>query len=158
MRRNDLVAGIYIGALVALAALVTAVSMKDVLESHHDEKFLAWAGMAVLTLLLGRLAVRLPLRQFRISMSDIFLFATAAIFGPALATLNGALDGYAASAHARGAWYKRLFNTASMALSMNLSSWLFVKTSPANGLPVLHSALDYMFPLVLMAGAQYLLN
>jgi hypothetical protein len=160
MRRNDFVAGVYIGSLVAAGGFALVLSLRETISDAHDSRILAWAGLAVLTIALGRLAVRLPFRQCRVSVSDVFLFASAVLFGPGPATINAALDGYAASARAGGTWYKRLFNTASMALSINLSSHLFASTSPAHGLqvPGPHSAIDYLLPLALMAVAQYALN
>jgi hypothetical protein len=159
-RRNDFVAGIYIGALVAAGGVALTLSLRESLTSAHDSRILMWSGLAVLTLAFGRLAVRLPFRQCRLSLSDVFLFASAVMFGPALATINAAVDGYASSASSSRSWYKRLFNTASMALSINLSSHLFASTSPSRGLPVPgpHSVLDYLVPLSLMVLAQYLLN
>jgi len=159
-RRNDLVAGIYIGFLVTAGGLALALSLRETFTDEQGARILAWSGLAILTLALGRLAVRLPFRQCRLSLSDVFLFASAVLFGPALATINAAVDGYAASARAGGTWYKRLFNTASMALSINLSSHLFASTSPEHGLPVPgpHSVLDYLLPLALMALTQYVLN
>jgi hypothetical protein len=153
-------AGVYIGCVATAGAGLVAWSLARIVESGLTPRLYAWSAVAVLTLLVGRLSIRTPVRGCRVSFSDAFLFLSIVVFGPAFATLTGAMDGLAASARRRGAWFKTLFNTGSMALSTHLSARLFEWAVPGGGLwgDPASAAADYLVPLVLVAAGQYALN
>jgi hypothetical protein len=160
LRTGDMRAGVYIGGVATAGAGLVAWSLGRVFEEGITPRFLAWSALAVLTLLVGRLSVRVPVRDCRVSFSDAFLFVAIVVFGPAFATLTGTLDGLAASARCRRAWFKTLFNAGSMAISTHLAARLFEGAVPEGGLwgaPEV-AAPDYMAPLVLAAAAQYAVN
>src|SRR5437899_121611 len=98
-RRSELPAHLYVGAVGAAGAALFGLSLKSALTvGQPTGDALVWSGIAVLTLLAGRLSIRLPLPRCIVSFSDALIFLTALLFGPELATLTGALDGYSSSA------------------------------------------------------------
>ncbi|MGH9750622.1 MAG: hypothetical protein ACRD6R_11945 [Candidatus Polarisedimenticolia bacterium] len=160
MRGSELKAGVFIGGVAVVGAALIGKSFFEAAGEWGTARGLAWAAIALLTVFLGNLAVRIPVRECKVSFSDAFLFLSVVLFGPALATLTGALDGMAASTRRRGTWFKRVFNTASIAITTNLSARLFEATAPHDGLwgDGGFSPLDYLGPLLLVTVAQYAIN
>jgi len=146
----------YIGAVAAGAALLLGSSLGHIVRGAHDKHLLAWAVLAVLTLVAGRLSVRLPLPSCIVSVSDALIVLTVLLCGPDLATLTGALDGFAASKRARGGWGKRIFNTASVALSVGLASRLYARLAPQGGFN--GPSAQVAVALLGLAVAQYAVN
>ena len=160
MRDGDLRAGVFIGCVAAAGAALAGWSVLQVAQEGAGPRLLAWAAVAALTVLVGSLSVRIPVRDCRVSFSDAFLFMSIVVFGPALATLTGMIDGLAASSRRRGTWFKRLFNAGSMAISTHVAARLFEWAVPDGGLwhGSSFAPIDYLVPLLLVAGAQYLVN
>lgn len=156
-RTSELPALLYVGAVGAAGAAILALSLKSaVTVGQPAGDALLWSGIAVLTLLAGRLSVRLPLPRCIVSFSDALIFLTALLFGPDLATLTGALDGYSSSARNGGTWRKRIFNSGGMALSVGLAARLYrfvVRDAGLWGSPIRLFA-----GIVLLAAAQYAIN
>ncbi len=156
-RGNGLPANLYVGAVGAAGAALFGLSLKSaVTVAQPGGDILVWTGIAVLTLLAGRLAVRLPLPRCIVSFSDALIFLTAFLFGPDLATITGALDGYSSSAKNGGTWRKRIFNSGGMALSVGLSARLFrwvVRDAGAWSSPI-----RLLAGIVLLGAAQYAIN
>jgi len=151
----------YIAVVLAAGTAVLSMSRRSIAGRQYGAEIAAWGAMALLTVLVGRLSMRLPLTTCIVSFADALLFLTVLLFGPDLATVTAALDGYAASRRARGTWIKRAFNTTGMALSVNLSSRLFFRVLPEGrvwGGAVGLSALGLVVPMVVLLGAQYLIN
>ncbi len=150
---------LYIGVVAAAGAAVLVASMSNLFALGFETSQLAWLGIAILTVLVGRLSVKLPLPTCRVSFSDAFIFLSVMVFGGDLATLTAALDGFASSSRDRGTWHKKVFNTAGMALSVNLSARVFARLLQRGGLwgPGF-SALDLMVPVAALAFTQYALN
>jgi hypothetical protein len=100
------------------------------------------------------------MRPCRVSLSDALVFLSVLLFGPALATVTGALDGYAASSRQRGTWQKRLFNTTAMAVSVHLAARLFMLAAHRGGVwgESGLTASRLVVPLLVLAAAQYVLN
>lgn len=150
---------LYIGAVAAAGAAILAGSLRSVLTSGLGTQDLAWLGIAILTVLVGRLAVRLPLPHCRVSFADAFVFLSVMVFGGDYATLTAALDGFASSSRGRGTWHKRLFNTAGMAISVNLSARVFARLLPEGGVwGSRFSAVELLLPVAALAFTQYVLN
>lgn len=158
--RSDLPAGIYIGGVAAIGAVLVGTSLLEMARAEYGARILLWAAISILTIVAGRLAVQLPVRDCRVSFSDTLLFLSILLFGPAPATLTGAIDGYAASSREKGAWYKRLFNTAAMAISVNLAARLFDLAGAGLGLRAgaAVSPASLLLAMLLMTGAQYFVN
>src|SRR6059036_4380857 len=124
-RDDDMKGNVFIGAVAAFGAVVLGQSLYHVAAGGFETKHLAWLGIAVLTLLVGRLSVKLPLPHCRVSFADAFVFLSVMVFGGDLATMTAALDGFASSSREKGTWHKKVFNTAAMALSVNLAARVF---------------------------------
>jgi len=147
---------LYIGAVAAVGVAVLAGSVRNILQGGFGADDLAWVGIAMLTVLVGRLSVKLPLPSCRVSFSDAFVFLSVMVFGADYATLTAAIDGFASS---RGTWQKRLFNTAGMAISVNLSARVFTRLLPEGGVwGTRFSPEELLLPVAAMAFAQYVLN
>src|SRR3989454_3405404 len=129
-RRDDMKGNLYIGVVAAAGGAVLVASVGNVLALGLQSSELAWLGIAVLTVLVGRLSVKLPLPHCRVSFSDAFIFLSVMVFGGDLATLTAALDGFASSSRAKGALHKRVFNTAGVTLSLQPAARLFASLAP----------------------------
>ncbi len=159
LRDDDMKGNVFIGAVAAVGAAILGQSLFRVAAGGLETKDLAWLGIAVLTLLVGRLSVRLPLPHCRVSFSDAFIFLSVMVFGGDLATLTAALDGFSSSSREKGTWHKRLFNTAGMALSVNLAARVFTRLTPRAGLGSGRvMAVDLLLPVAALAFTQYVLN
>src|SRR5262247_733786 len=101
---SDMKGNVFIGAVAAVGATVLCQSLYQVLTGGLEAKDLAWIGIALLTLLIGRLSVKLPLPHCRVSFSDAFIFLSVMVFGGELATLTAALDGFASTSREKGLW------------------------------------------------------
>lgn len=156
---RDVKGNLFIAVVIAAGAAAIGESLRQIVAAGLETRQLAWLGLAVLTLLAGRLSVKLPLPQCRLSLSDPFIFLSVLVFGGHLATLTAALDGFAASAGARGTGHKRAFNTAGMAISVYLSSraatWMVPRLG-AWGLRL--SMFDLVVAVSALAFVQYLVN
>ena len=117
-RNSNTGANLFMAAVWGAGAVVLAASLRRLLAEGLEARHLAWLGLAALTVVAGPLSARLPLPNCKVSFSDASIFLSLLAFGPHLATVTGALDGFAASTRRGGAWYKRIFNTAGMAVSV----------------------------------------
>ena len=150
---------LYIGAVAAVGVAVLAGSARNIFMHGFGAEDLAWVGIAMLTVLVGRLSVKLPLPSCRVSFSDAFVFLSVMVFGVDYATMTAAIDGFASSRGTSAAWYKRLFNTAGMAISVNLSARVFTHLLPEGGVwGTSFSPEELLLPVAAMAFTQYVLN
>ena len=150
---------LYIGVVAAVGVAVLAGSTRNIFVHGFGAADLAWVGIAMLTVLVGRLSVKLPLPSCRVSFSDAFVFLSVMVFGVDYATMTAAIDGFASSRGTSGAWHKRLFNTAGMAISVNLSARAFTRLLPEGGVwGTRFSPEELLLPVAAMAFAQYVLN
>src|SRR6266705_1290268 len=133
-REDDMKGNVFVGVVAAAGAAVLGQSLYHLVTGGFETKDLAWVGIALLTLLVGRLSVKLPLPNCRVSFSDAFIFLSVMVVGGDLATLTAALDGFASSSRDKGTWHKKAFNTTGMALSVNLSARVFAWLLPQGGL------------------------
>ena len=158
-RNSNTGANLFMAAVWGAGAVVLAASLRRLLAEGLEARHLAWLGLAALTVVAGPLSARLPLPNCKVSFSDASIFLSLLAFGPHLATVTGALDGFAASTRRGGAWYKRIFNTAGMAVSVYLSSQVFTRLLPEARL---HgpgfSPIDLVLPVVALVLVQYLVN
>lgn len=159
-RTADMKANLFIATVAAVGAGLIGASLQHAVAAGLESRHLAWLGLAVLTVLVGRLSTKLPLGCCKVSFSDILIFISVWVFGTDLATVLAALDGCASSPRSSAAWYKRVFNTAAMAISINFSSrlvWLILPDG-ARSSSVALDPTTLVLPTLLLAGAQYLMN
>ena len=65
--RTDLRAGIYIGSVAALGAIIVGASLKEMAQAEYGARILLWAAISLMTILAGSLAVQLPVRDCKVS-------------------------------------------------------------------------------------------
>ncbi len=157
-RGFEVTADLFIGAVVVAGTAVVGSSLRNIVADGLDARHLAWLGIAVLTLLVGRLSVRLPFPNCRVSFSDALIFLSVLVFGGDFGTLTAALDGFASSSRQTGSIHKTAFNTAGMAVSVRLSAWLFAQLLPDAVSAQRLSPADLLLPVGALALAQYVLN
>ena len=157
--QHPVLASSFVAAVALAGAVVLGLSIKDLAHADHGWWTLAWITLASATVVAGRFSIRLPLPNCRVSFADALIFLSILCFGTDFATVTGGLDGFSASTRRGGTWTKRVFNTAAIALSVNLASRLFYWLVPG-GLrgPWRFFPRDFMLPLVVLLLAQYLLN
>src|ERR1051325_215111 len=158
-RGRETKADLFIGVVVISGAAVVASSLRHIFAGGLEARHLAWLGIAVLTLLIGRLSVKLPFPNCRVSFSDALIFLSVLVFGGDFGTLTAALDGFAASTWQNGTAHKKAFNTAGMAVSVRLSAWVFTRLLP-DSVPWGHgpSLVDLLLPVAALALSQYVFN
>src|SRR5262249_1907847 len=82
--------GVFLTAVVGTGAAIIAHSLL----SLHAPVFNAYALLlAVLTIAGGRFTIPIPGRPATVSVSEVFVFASVLLFGPAVPVLTVAIDG-----------------------------------------------------------------
>ncbi len=161
LRRENLPAFLYIAAVALLGAALLVAGLVNTAHRGIDRRLLPWGAMALLTIVVGRVALRLPLPfSCRLSFADAFIVLSLLMFGTDLATVTGALDGWFASPRGKNDLHKRLFNTGGVAISVYLASRL--STVMLHGEPGARSSpffpLRLLMAMLILAAAQYTVN
>jgi hypothetical protein len=151
-------ADLYVAAVAVAGAGVLGSSLRHIAARGLEFQDLAWLGIALLVVLIGRLSVRLPFPGCRVSFSDALVFLCVLIFGGDFAALTAAVDGFAASPRQKGTLHKTVFNMAGMAVSVRLSAWLFGLLLPDVASGSRLSPADLLLPVTSLALSQYVLN
>ncbi len=149
---------IYLSAVTIVGILILAASVWRIIATPPD---LRWVALAILTVVSGFLMLRMPAVPISFSISDVFTFTTALLFGPAAGTVVVAFDAAVISmrfAHSARTITRYLFNVSSAALAMSVSAWAFVAFSRAPVLAEAPTAIRYIAPLSLFATLYFLLN
>jgi putative nucleotidyltransferase with HDIG domain len=116
--------------------------------------------LALLTIVSGRFAIKVPGRPATVSVSEIFVFTSVLLFGPGPATLTVAADGLITSLmHSDRRLYRALFNVSEPAIS----TWLAASVcfALAGGSPLsLRDAhpLSLILPTAGLTATYFLLN
>lgn len=150
---------IYIGIVAASGVAVVMHSLQVLLQ---EPVRVQWFVLAGLTLLSGSFTVPIPNAPARLSVSEIFVFATVLLFGPAAATIIVVLDILVISF-----WRRRrptrllhvLFNVAAPAVSIWTAAHVFYWI--AGGQPLFvdpRPILSLVLPLLALAILYFLLN
>jgi len=87
---------------------------------HFDSRLALMVGMALL--LTSRITIPLPRYSSQISVSDTFVFLVLLLYGGAAAVVVGALEAFLSSLHFSRRPLTRMFNWASAALSILITS------------------------------------
>jgi hypothetical protein len=92
---HNLRARLYIGAVVLGGAAILLLSLSNVVQAGISDGFSSWIALALLTILLARLTVPIPLLAgCRLSFADSFIVLSILLFGVNHATVVGALEGF----------------------------------------------------------------
>jgi putative nucleotidyltransferase with HDIG domain len=142
-------------SLCGAAALGVAIATLDV-GALNASAFV----LAGLTIAAGRFSIKVPGRPATVSVSEVFVFASVLLFGPAPATITVALDGLWSSLRQRDRrLYRTLFNIAEPAVSTLAAGMAFYL---AAGISPWHAAhtppSSYLPPALAMTATYFLLN
>jgi len=135
----------FVVAVIAVGAVLLVQSVTVVRQSPFNSYLLL---LAVLTMASGRFVIKVPGRPATVSVSEVFVFATALLFGPAAAALTVAIDGVSASLTQKNRrLYRTLFNIAEPAISTWAAAHVFFAIAgagplaqPSNSAPALIAA------------------
>lgn len=150
----------YVGLIIAAGSLLIALSLIHLFTGAIDPRWLAFAGLTVLS---ASVTIKVPALPAQISVSETFVFTSLLVFGPEAGVLTVAIDGLVASLgiHRRKSYaiYKTLFNMTAPALSL----WIAWRVSL--GLAGIAPLVDYATPidrllplLFVLAAFHFLLN
>ena len=123
---------IYFGAVIAAGSSIAAKSALELFLAPAPSQ---WLLLGALTLLTGSFTIRIPRLSIRISVSDAFVFASALLFGTAVATVIVAIDSVVATL-----WMRRE-NRSLFRSAYNLSGAL-LKTESNGNHPTVQQEVD----------------
>jgi putative nucleotidyltransferase with HDIG domain len=118
----------FVTAVIAMGAAVIAHSALAV--SAFSWNLYAIA-LAALTIVSGRFAIKVPGRAVTVSVSEVFVFVSILMFGPAIPTLTVAVDGLLISLTQKNRrLYRALFNVAEPAISTWAAAFVYFAIAP----------------------------
>jgi len=147
----------FIAAVIVTGAAVIAHS---VLLLHASSFSVYTIALAVLTIVSGRFAIKVPGRAATVSVSEVFVFASAILFGPAVATLTVALDGLWVSLHQQDKRiYRTCFNVAEPAISVWAAGQVFFAIAHLEPGSAVSTSMSAVVPATIgMAAVFFALN
>lgn len=117
-----------------------------------------WLALALLTWVSGTFAVKIPATTATISVSEVFVFSLAILYGGPEATVTVAVDGLLTSLYRGNREPRRLlFNVFEPAVSISLASALYAWMSGVPPLSVAPAPLTALVMPVFVLAASYLL-
>jgi putative nucleotidyltransferase with HDIG domain len=148
---------LFVVAVLAFGAGVISHSVFTIRASSWSVSALA---LAALTIVSGRFAIKIPGRPASVSVSEVFVFASILLFGPAMAVLTVAIDGLWISLTQRDRrLYRALFNVAEPAISTWTAALVFFAVAKlAPGSPVSSSTAHIVPATIAMAAVFFALN
>ena len=148
---------LFLGAVVVTGAAVIIHSIVAL----QSERLNGYALLlAALTIAGGRFSIPIPGRQATVSVSEVFVFSSVLLFGPAVPVLTVALDGlYISVTQKNRRLYRTVFNVAEPAISTwTAGHAFFVVAGVAPGTP-LSTSMPVLVPAAIaMAGVFFLFN
>ncbi len=146
----------YIWTVTALGLALAVYCLVTVARTGVTVQMLIFGALTVLS---GRVTLKVPSVTARFSPSEMFTFTCVLLFGPEVGALALATDSLLLAWRRRWRLEQTLFNFASLALSVWIAGSLFFLTAgvaPLAGAPARPNAL--LLPLALLAGAAFLIN
>lgn len=147
---------LYVGVVAPIGAAVIVHSALQLTSVPYP---IQWSLFAVLAIVAGRFLLKFPGIDAHLTMSDTFYMTSAALFGPAPATVAISADSLL-TAWQRG-WRPRqvIFNSASPALALWLGAVLFTRLTGAGPLYGSTVAVEaVVLPLACFATVYFILN
>jgi putative nucleotidyltransferase with HDIG domain len=149
-RENRAAVWVYVATVTVLGAAAVALAGLELRQITFSPWILA---LACVTIISGRFRIKVPGHPASVSVSEIFVFATILLFGPAPATLIVAIDGLLISlTQTDRRLYRALFNIFEPAISTSLAAHAFFAT------PGVSPALHLILPTVAMAATYFASN
>ena len=128
-----------IGFIMAVVAAGVAVIAHSVATLHLASLSPYALLLSGLTIAAGRLSIKIPGRPATVSVSEVFVFASILLFGPAVPALTVAVDGLWTSITQKNRrLHRAVFNIAEPAISTWAAAQVFfaiMRTSPGVTLP-----------------------
>jgi hypothetical protein len=150
---------IYLGKVIVSGMFVLAGSVWTMIASPPDWR---WLALAVLTVVSGQLMLRMPAVPISLSISDVFTFMAALMFGPAAGAVVVAIDAAVISmrlVRSTRTVSRYLFNVSAATLAMFLSAHTFFALSHIRPLSEDGSiVVQYIGPLAIFAAVYFILN
>jgi putative nucleotidyltransferase with HDIG domain len=149
----------YLGCVIAAGVCALAISIRAMVATPPD---LRWIVLAVLTIAGGQLMLRMPVAPVSFSISEIFTFTTALMFGPAAGGVLVAIEAAVLSTRLiddKRSMTRYLFNLSAAALAMMMSASAFFalsRTAPFAESPA--AVIDHLGPLTVFAVLYFVLN
>lgn len=154
-------ASITLWAFVLTVSLGGAVALGIAVRELHITSLGPWVfALAALTIAAGRFAIKVPGRPAMVSVSEVFVFASVLLFGPAPATLTVAADGlWSSLRHRERRLDRTLFNVAEPAISTLSAGAIFFIVGGVSPFDAAHvrPASD-VGPALAMSATYFLLN
>jgi putative nucleotidyltransferase with HDIG domain len=148
----------FVLAVTAGGTFALARAWVGLLSVHLDGWLIV---LAFLTVACGRFPIKVPGRPATVSVSEVFIFASILLFGPAPATLTVALDGLWASFSQKDRRiYRTLFNVAEPAFSTWVAGSVFFAAAGLAPLIQPHqlATIGLVLPSAAMTLAYFLSN
>jgi putative nucleotidyltransferase with HDIG domain len=145
-----------IAFIVAVIASGAAVLVHSATLLHLGS-FNAYAiPLAALTIASGRFTIKVPGRPATVSVSEVFVFASILLFGPAVPVLTVAVDGLWISATQRHPrLYRALFNIAEPAISTWAAAHVFFAITGTTAGPSLSTTAPMVVPATIAMAAVF---
>lgn len=147
---------VYIWSVAALGLALAAYCVATLIRSGVSLQLLIFGTLTVLS---GRVTLKVPSVNARFSPSEMFTFTCVLLFGPEAGALALATDSLVLACRNRWRLEQTLFNFGSLTLSVWIAGRLFFLTSgvapmaagvaPSNGL---------LIPLAVLAASYFLIN
>ena len=157
-RRRPLMT-LYLGSVIAAGVGVLGLSVRSMVATPPD---LRWLALGALTFASSQLMMRMPVAPVSFSISDILIFTTALMFGPAAGSVLVAIDAAAPSmrlVNDKRSVTRYLFNLSAAALAMSVSAHAYFAlgpTVPFAGRP--GAVIDHLGALGAFAALYFVLN
>jgi len=147
----------FVVAVIVVGAAVLAHSATVIGQSPFS---LAPILLAVLTIASGRFAIKVPGRPATVSVSEVFVFASMLVYGPAAATLTVAIDGVWVSLTQKNRrLYRTLFNITEPAISTWAAAYVFRAIARTGALfPLSAGTPTLVLATIGMAAVFFILN
>ena len=147
---------IYVWSVAALGCAVAAYCLATLVRDGVSVQLLLFAALTILS---GRVTLKVPSVRARFSPSEMFTFSCVLLFGPAAGALALATDSLVLAWRQRWRLEQTLFNFGSLALSVWIAGTLFFLTAgvaPLAAAPAPSSGL--LLPLGVLAASYFLIN
>jgi putative nucleotidyltransferase with HDIG domain len=150
---------LYLGTVIAAGVCVVGLSVRSMMTAPPD---LRWLALVALTIVSSQLIMRMPVASVSFSISDILVFSTALMFGPAAGSVLVAIDAAMLSmrlVNDKRSVTRYLFNVSAAALAMSVSAHTFFAIGPAAPLATRPAAvIDHLGALAVFAILYFVLN
>jgi hypothetical protein len=150
----------YLSAIILLGGVVLSYSVFTALNTNISTD---WIFLAVLTLITAAFSLKMPKTEVRLSVPDVFIFASILLYGPAIGALTAAIEGLVGSLRARNRSRRFQFvsfNITALSLSAFVAGRVHELTYPhtARAMFELGRIQELAFSLVVLAIWYYCFN